>query len=168
MGKKVNGKSKGNTFERKIANMFSKQFAEYTEIPQSFRRNPDSGSFFGGSNVARVETHDTDWAVYGDLICPRNFRFSVECKHYKTSPTMNAILKQNVKEWDGWIKQARQDSKTSGKEMLIIIRYNRTEILTLTNPGTIKRLPVMNYKNIEVHTLENMLSQNASFFFIEK
>ncbi len=165
---KVNGKQKGNSFERKIANIFSDKFASYTGIEKSVRRNPDSGAFFGGSNVGRTETHDTDWAVYGDLICPRNFRFSVECKHYKTAPTVNSILKQNIKEWDGWIKQARQDSKTSGKEMLIIIRYNRTETLTLTDPGTIKRLPVINYKEIEVHTLENMLSQDVSFFFIEK
>ena len=47
----VNGKQKGNRFERDIANMFSERFATYTGIEKAFRRNPDSGSFFGGSNV---------------------------------------------------------------------------------------------------------------------
>jgi len=162
---KVNGKAKGNAFERKIANMFSERFREETGIEQGFRRNPDSGSFFGGTNVSRNETHDTDWAVYGDLICPKNFYFSVECKHYKSAPTLNSFLKQDVKQWDLWIEQAQQDAKSSGKEMMIIIRYNNTETLTMTNPNVTRILPIMNYKSVEIHTLETVLGLKDSFFF---
>jgi hypothetical protein len=103
---KVNGKQKGNKFERDIANMLSERFAAYTGIEKSFRRNPDSGSFFGGTNVDRKDIYDTEFAIYGDLICPRNFNFTVECKHYKSPPTVNAILKESVSEWDDWIEQA--------------------------------------------------------------
>lgn len=161
----VNGKKKGNNFERKIANMFSDRFADYVGIPKPFRRNPDSGSFFGGTNVARTEIYDTDWAVYGDLICPRNFNFSVECKHYKTAPTVSSILKQDVKQWDKWIAQAKQDAEVSEKDMLIIIRYNNTEILTMTNPGVTTLLPILNYGPVEIQTLENVLNLKDSFFF---
>lgn len=164
---RVNGKQKGNNFERKIANVFSDRFSAYTGIEKPFRRNPDSGSFFGGTNVARTEIYDTDWAVYGDLICPRNFNFSVECKHYKKPPTMTSILKQDVKQWDGWIKQAQQDAEVSGKEMLIIIRYNNTEILTMTNPDTTRLLPIINYGPVEIQTLENVLNLKDSFFFTD-
>jgi hypothetical protein len=162
---KVNGKQKGNSFERTIANMFSDRFAAYTGIEKPFRRNPDSGSFFGGSNVSRNDVYDTEWAIYGDLICPRNFNFSVECKHYKSAPTLSSILKQDVKQWDLWIEQAQQDATSSGKEMLIVIRYNNTETLTMTMPNVTTLLPIINYKKVEIHRLEDVLNLKDSLFF---
>jgi len=163
----VNGKQKGNRFERDIANMFSERFATYTGIEKAFRRNPDSGSFFGGSNIGRKEVYDTEWAIYGDLICPRNFRFSVECKHYKKPPTMTAMLKQKVSEWDDWIEQARQDARASENAMLIIIRYNNTETFTITEPDFISSPAIILYKDVEIHTLEMLMLEEDSFFFTE-
>jgi len=89
----------------------------------------------------------------------------VECKHYKSAPTLSSILKQDVKQWDLWIEQAQQDATSSGKEMLIIIRYNNTETLAMTNPNITKLLPIINYKNVEIHTLETVLGLEDSFFF---
>ena len=163
----VNGKQKGNNFERTIANMFSERFAAYTGIEKAFRRNPDSGSFFGGTNVDRKDIYDTEWAVYGDLICPRNFNFSVECKHYKKAPPLTAILKQKVSDWDAWIEQAKQDADSSGKAMLIIIRYNNTETLTMTDPDFISSPATILYKDVEIHTLEQLMLEQDSFFFNE-
>ena len=51
----VNGKAKGNSYERKIANLLSARFKDYTGIDQSFRRNPDSGSYFGGQNQKELK-----------------------------------------------------------------------------------------------------------------
>ena len=163
----VNGKQKGNKFERDIANKFSARFADYTGIEKSFRRNPDSGSFFGGTNIGRKEVYDTDWAVYGDLICPRNFNFSVECKHYKKAPPLTAILKQKVSDWDDWIAQAKQDAEASDKEMLIIIKYNNTETLTMTMPGVTTLLPMINYQGVEIQRLEHVINLKDSLFFTE-
>jgi hypothetical protein len=163
----VNGKQKGNSFERTIANMLSERFKEHTGIPQAFRRNPDSGSFFGGTNIARTQVYDTDWAIYGDLICPKAFKFAVECKHYKTAPILNAVLTESVADWDKWLKQARQDSEVSAKEMLLIVRYNRTENLAFLNPGVLStEKPVIVYKNTEIFLLDTVLKQNNSFFFV--
>ena len=87
----TNGKNKGSSFERKIANLLSDRFESKLGIKNGFRRNPDSGSFFGGSNKQRTQSYSLDYALFGDLICPRNFRFSIECKHYKTPPTLKAL-----------------------------------------------------------------------------
>jgi hypothetical protein len=166
---KVNGKQKGNKFERDIANMFSERFAEYTGIEKAFRRNPDSGSFFGGTNVDRKDVYDTEWAIYGDLICPRNFNFTVECKWYKSAPVFNAVLTESITEWDDWIGQARQDAEACGKDMLIIIKYNRTQILTITEEDTIIEAPTIRYKDTEVHLLEDVLKIDPEpFFFTPK
>ncbi len=163
----VNGKQKGNTFERKMANVLSERFAAHTGIEKPFRRNPDSGSFFGGTNIDRKEIYDTDWAVYGDLICPRNFNFSVECKHYKKAPILNAILNEKVTEWDKWIGQAKQDAEACEKDMLIIIKYNNTEELVITEADTIDEEPIIIYKDMEIHTLKTVLENPDPFFFTE-
>jgi hypothetical protein len=75
---KVNGKTKGNAFERKIANLLSDRFKDYLGVEKGFRRNPDSGSFFGGKNVARVDQYSQDYAIFGDLICPKEFNKSTD------------------------------------------------------------------------------------------
>lgn len=165
----VNGKQKGNSFERNIANMLCERFAPYTGIEKPFRRNPDSGSFFGGSNIARVDMYDTNWALYGDLICPKNFRFSVECKHYKEPPTLNSVVRGEVKQWDDWLAQARQDAKVSGKQMMLIIRYNRTDIFAFLNWKIDDRKPVIEYKGAYLYLLEDLLKNHPDqFFFDEK
>jgi len=161
----VNGKQKGNSFERDIANLLSDRFHAFTGIEKSFRRNPDSGSFFGGTNQFRTEVYDTDYAVYGDLICPRNFTYSVECKHYKTAPPLSAIMKQKVTQWDDWLKQAKQDANVSKKNMLLIIKYNRTETMVfLDNPIHSLDL-IIYYKGYYVYTLDTVLKQEDNIFF---
>ena len=163
---KVNGKQKGNTFERNIANMLSERFEAVTGVEKGFRRNPDSGSFFGGSNIHRTETYDTDYALYGDLICPRNFAFSIECKHYKTAPPLNAVLKQKVSQWDGWLKQARQDADVSEKKMMMIVKYNNTETMVFVDyelHGL--SYPIFKYGPFFVHTLKDVLELDNKEFF---
>jgi hypothetical protein len=163
MTKRVNGKQKGNTFERTIANLFSERFAGATGVEQAFRRNPDSGSFFGGSNLSRTETHNLDFAVYGDLIAPRNFRFSAELKFYKSAPTFDSLLKQKITEWDGWIAQCEQDCSASGKKFLLIVKYNRTEVLAMVSAEEVtKGIP---YKEYSVLPLSDLLEEPDDFFF---
>ena len=125
--KKINSKSKGSAYERKIANLLSNRFKDLLGIEKGFRKSVDSGAFFGGSNHSRTETYDTSMATFGDIICPQNFSYSIECKHYKSSPSFQSIINQNVKEWDTWLAQAEQDSVKSSKKMLLIIKYNNVD-----------------------------------------
>ena len=121
---KVNGKNKGNTFERKIANLLSDRFQQYTGLEKSFKRNADSGSFFGGNNKSRVTQYDLEQAAFGDLICPKTFLYSIECKHYKSAPSFQSLINKDVAQWDNWIKQVEQDSENANKLPLLIIKYN--------------------------------------------
>jgi len=164
--KAVNGKSKGNSFERKIANLLSDRFKGYLKEDKGFRRNPDSGSFFGGSNTRRQETHNLDYAVFGDLICPRNFKYALECKHYKSAPTFQSVFDQQVTQWDGWLVQAKQDSINAGKEMMLIVKYNNVkEIAFLSKP--LKDTDYqLRYKEYYVYKLESVLAHEDAFFFV--
>lgn len=162
----VNSKNKGNTFERKIANLLCERFAEHTGIAKSFRRNADSGSFFGGSNFKRIETHDTEKASYGDIIAPSAFRFNIECKHYKDGPSFSSMLKQEYATFDKWIEQAELDSKSSSKLVLIIMKFNNVLESVMVPQGTLPAdMRLMTYKNYEIGLLDKVLALPAEFFF---
>lgn len=159
----INGKSKGSAFERKIANMLSSRFESALGVKNGFRRNPDSGSFFGGTNKARTESYSMDYAVFGDLICPRNFTYSVECKHYKSPPSFQSVIKHTVTQWDSWLAQAEQDAASSNKEMVLIIKYNNVDIMVfLKTPISGKYHS--RYKDFYIHLLDDWLAQPDDHF----
>lgn len=161
----TNSKNKGNTFERKTANALSERFAPYTGIKTSFRRNPDSGSFFGGGNKSRAETHDTEKASFGDIIAPKNFNFTIECKHYKTAPTMSAMIKQEYALYDKWIEQAENDAAKGSTDMMIIIKFNNVpEFVILSNKfGHLRHFG--RYKEYILVALDECLKEPDEFFF---
>ena len=161
----VNGKAKGNGFERKIANLLSETFKDYLGISNGFRRNPDSGSYFGGSNIDRTNTHSLDYAVFGDLICPRHFKYSIECKHYKTAPSIQAIINQSVKQWDTWLEQAEQDSKASNKEFTLIVKYNNVDELIFLKNTLHGFETIIKYKQYHIYKLSDFLTFNPDFYF---
>lgn len=161
----MNSKDKGNSFERKMANLLSERFKEATGLEQAFRRNIDSGSFFGGSNQRRTQTHNVENAVFGDINCPSNFKFTLECKHYKEAPSFKAIMKQDVKAWDLWISQAQQDAKNAGKSMALIIKYNGVDEIVILEKLPESLSSVILYKSYYVVQLVDFLGLDDSSFF---
>lgn len=163
----INSKQKGNTFERKIAQALSKRFADLTGIDNSFRRNIDSGSFFGGKNKVRTETYDLEKATMGDLVCPSAFKFSIECKHYKEPPSFASILKQDNKTLDKWIEQSKQDSENCGKSALVVVKYNSVPVMAMVERevwGTGKDAP-MTYKGFVIVPFDDFIEEPDDFFF---
>lgn len=165
MPKKTNGKQKGNSFERKIANRLSERFRDYLGVETGFRRNSDSGSYFGGSNKTRTETHNLDYATFGDLICPANFKYVIECKHYKSPPSWQAFLDGDIKQWNEWIAQNEQDSTSAGKIGALIIKYNNVpEMVFLEHLVPMMKLKFQ-YQKRYVYLFEDWLhSPNYDFF----
>lgn len=158
---KVNGKQKGSAFERKMCNKLSARFAEHTGVEKSFYRNPSSGAFFGGKNQSRMQTHDLEKATFGDIICPNNFKFSIECKHYKTAPSFKSILESKVGQWDTWISQAEQDASNANREVLLIIKYNNVEEFVLVKGEKSD----LNYKGYRIVPLTDFIENENSYFF---
>ncbi len=161
----MNSKNKGNSFERKIANLLSDRFLDITGKPKSFRRNADSGSFFGGTNKARTDTHDTSKATFGDIIVPDAFGFSIECKHYKDPPSFASLVKQEVAALDKWIAQAEQDGESSGKTPCIIVKYNNVPEIVFVKETFGTLVPIGRYKSYQIVTLASFLEQEDLHFF---
>lgn len=162
----VNSKNKGNTYERSVSKTLSKRFEDRLGIEVGFRRATDSGSYFGGTNAVRMETHDLDYATYGDIVCPREFNFTLECKAYKAPPSFDLILKQDVKLWDEWIQQADDDAKKDGKKPFIVVKYNRTtEFAMLDSSDDYGLVPAMKYKAKNIYKFSDVLSLPDDVFF---
>jgi hypothetical protein len=164
----VNSKNKGNTFERKISKLLSETFKARTGLETAFRRNIDSGSFFGGSNQRRTITHDTSKACFGDIVTPDDFIFTLECKHYATPPSFASILKQECATLDKWIEQAKQDAESAGKTMMIIAKFNNVpEMVVIPKSCKTKAVPAMLYKGHHIFLLSDILKEPISHFFVD-
>lgn len=162
---KVNGKNKGNTYERKVSLILSERFATYTGIEKAFRRNQDSGSFWGATNQKRINEYDTSKAIFGDIVCPDNFKYSIECKHYKTAPTFKSIVDGKVSQWDGWISQATQDAINSKKKLLLIIKYNNVDEFVFIDEQMENKKPIIEYNGLHGYKLSDFLSMEDSYYF---
>lgn len=162
----VNSKNKGNTFERKIAKILSERFEPHTGLSDAFRRNIDSGSFFGASNQHRIQKHGTEHANFGDILTPQDFKFAVECKHYKTPPTFGTIIKGEYKLFDEWIGQAKQDAENAGKAWMVIAKFNNVDEFVLVQQGIAPQSKIlMRYKDADIVPLKKLLEEDDSFFF---
>ena len=108
-----------------------------------------------------------DYAIFGDLICPRNFRYSIECKHYKSAPTFQSIVELTVKQWDEWLGQAKQDSINSGKSLALIVKYNNVPEIVFLEANLTDLTPSLKYQGYNVYKLQDFLGLTDSHFFTE-
>lgn len=127
--KRVNSKSKGNGFEGQIAKKLTKALA-----PLTFMRSPGSGARLGGKNFAsfgHMFGVDATKLFVGDVV-PTNekdtglqFRFSVECKSYKTPDNFPALVSGNANFFK-WFEESVVDAEKIGKQAMLVFKWNHT------------------------------------------
>lgn len=162
----VNSKNKGNSYERKIAKALSDRFEAHTGLTSAFRRNVDSGSFFGATNQHRIAKHGTEHANFGDILVPADFKFEVECKHYKTPPSFGSMIKGEYKMFDTWIEQAQQDATNAGKSWMVIAKFNNVDEFVIMETGSAPQDKiVMRYKGNDIVPFKALLDEPDTFFF---
>ena len=156
--KKINSRTKGNRFENKIANILNERFGT-----QDFCRSPGSGAF---ATTHKLPEH---MKVHGDLITPKSFRFSIECKKGYNKEKLGDIFNPSSI-LSNMITQACKDSRKSSKEFLLIIGQDRKDPLEITDANVDGRnmkqyLAGWIYNNsITVATLKHILELDDSFF----
>ena len=155
---------KGKEFERKISKELSKRFISETGVDNAFMRNHSgSGAFFGGKNSHRANGVSDKDLNTGDIVTPLNFKYTVECKHYKTAPSIKGIMDGKVAQWDGWIGQSMDDSKTSGKEAIVIMKYNLVSEMLMVSANnkdfSNNHTPIMVFKSKD-HGIWNIYNFN--------
>lgn len=151
-------KAKGNSFERQIAKILSEQY-EYLYGPNSSQRNISSGSMYGGSNKIRANDVNKDFIYFAsDIICPNAFKYVIECKFYKTPPSINSIITQNNSQWDKWVKQVENDADSAGKSPMLIIKYNDVKPFVLIKDRFDNI--IFNYKEYFAYDFNEFINNN--------
>jgi Holliday junction resolvase len=114
--KRVNSRTKGNSFERKIANILNEALGT-TE----FCRSPGSGAF---ATVHKLPDH---LQLGGDLLTPKDFPFVIECK--KGYQFKIAELLDSKSQFREILDKINKEASKHFKEPLLIFQQDRKQIL---------------------------------------
>jgi Holliday junction resolvase len=161
--KKVNSRSKGNTFERDIAKKLNTRF-NTTE----FSRTPGSGAF------ATTHALPDHLQIYGDLITPKNFKFCIECKKGYNKENLYSLYNYSSDTWK-FIEQCQKDSRKCGLLPLVIFKQDRQKILAIAPSNSVvftsdkfitihkRDVPFVEYYNI--YLLDDILKEPTDCWF---
>lgn len=120
--KAVNSKNKGKRGELQLVKLLNKRFkktiVENDENAITFSRVVGSGNRW--SHVANVSND-----YIGDIVCPKDFKFCIECKFGYPEINLHNILNQKCKALDKFLKQAKDDAKRSKKKPLLCWKQDR-------------------------------------------
>lgn len=120
--KRINSRTKGNTFERKVAEILNKEF-NTTE----FMRTPGSGAF---ATTHKLPNH---LLIGGDLITPSGFPFLIEAKKgydFKIADLLNPKSK-----FMEIVDKLIKESTRFHKKPVLIFQQDRQNILCLCRTG---------------------------------
>lgn len=120
MGSK--SKQYGHSFEYEIRDLLR----EHTGLLE-FERVPGGGAWTGGSNQYKVETNRDDVIeiLSSDIICPKNWRWSVECKNYEDLGIHQLVLGHGSNLIDGFLSQVTQDAGIAHKQPLLVMKLRK-------------------------------------------
>lgn len=111
----VNGKQKGNAYERSVAKLLTNLFGA------EFYRTAHSGAYTGKSNSFRRDSmsSETAKAFVGDIIPPEGYNIVIECKNYASiRGGFNGIVAGDCAGLEGWIGEVHFDSRNELPHLL--------------------------------------------------
>lgn len=160
--KRVNSRKKGVNFENKVCKILNARFKT-----TDFMRSPGSGAFATTHNLPE------HLQIYGDLITPKEFDFTIECKKGYNKVFLDDLFKKTSDLWKFWA-QGERDAKKSGKRPLIVWQQDNRTILALIHArdeptsGYLNNTDIeaIKYKNIIVYKLDDLLTVvNDAYWF---
>lgn len=131
--KKKNSKNKGNRGERNLVEILNKRFNT-----KEFSRVVGSGNRW--SQVSHVAKN-----YIGDIVCPENFKFVIECKFGYPQIDLFKSLTGGDPLLDSFLKQAQEDGKRSCKDCLLFWKRDRQPWLTFIKTKILPKKHKLNY-----------------------
>lgn len=155
--KGLNSKKKGSRIELEFAKILTKRF------DKEFKRTPQSGAWATVNKDSQIR-EDAKEILSGDIICPPNFVFSIECKGRAEFNFWNFLNEEtNHLEIDDWIWQAEQDASVSKKMPLLLIKINRRKPFSLF-PRSFYESNLL-YGKFSILRLDYLLALDDKMFF---
>ena len=166
------GKKKGNAYEGQIAKKLSAALA-----PLTFIRSPGSGARVGGKNFElygkmfgeeAMKLFTADVVPTNEKDTGLNFKWSVECKSYKSSDSFETMVAGNANIFK-WFEESVIDAAKTDREPILIFKWNNTPTYvaidsTLSNVKWDKQLPRLviggpdnNLRTLDIFYLDDLL-----------
>lgn len=123
--KKNTSKRKGNSGERELADILKERF------DKKFFRVTGSGNRWSQVDLSE----ETKGVFTGDIVCPFNFKFVVECKYGYADIEMCSIFSEGHKQFDEWLKKVRRDADSLKKSPIVCWRKPHYEWLAFIPYG---------------------------------
>jgi hypothetical protein len=172
--KRINGRSKGNSFERTVAGLIIEAFTDLGIEKKDCYRTPLSG----GHRFASKQDP-------GDLLCSKRlsklFPYAVECKCYKRINWIELLspLAANKGQFGPWWTQACKAAGTTGKLPLLVFKGNGTKVFCMAwkidvVPFVTNRLPLIatttqaGARLLRITTFKNLLDGIHVQEFVER
>lgn len=168
--KKINSGRKGKSGEREIVKILNSRFEKYLSSQPnsgSFSRSVGSGNRW--SQAANMPKHAQD-TFTGDLVCPENFKYVLECKTGYNDVDLISCFSNKCAELDAFLKQVTDDSIRSKRLPMLIWKKNRKELVCFIKQTNIDLSKIENqnrlfYKDWVCLSFEFLLSFEDNFFF---
>ena len=133
-----------------------------------FSRSVGSGNRWG-QKVVLSETVSVSYA--GDVTCPENFRFVIECK-WGYDIDLHSIFKDGVKELDNFLEQAQKDADRCDRVPMLVYKKDRRPTLAFLPTMELRRVPaakqfeyILQYGEWSAVALDGLLELSDGFFF---
>lgn len=129
----INGKAKGNFFERKIAKKLSLWWTNGQD-DSVFWRSTSSGAWATQLKKKGVllKEQSGDIALVRDISCPFINDFYIELKFYKEFKLHNFILSEKDKLYKFWLK-ACDEACDMGKNTMLIFKSNNVSEMVMVS-----------------------------------
>jgi hypothetical protein len=154
----INSKNKGSSWERAFCKILKERFPG-----RDFSRVPTSGAFFGKSNKEKrsLAEDNVKEVLSGDVICPSEFKFSVECKSYAEISFWDLFNESS--DLNSWIKQCSEDSEFVNKVPLLAVKINNHKPFVATTLNLPNQ--IFTYKGFNFFKLDDFLKFDDTTFF---
>jgi len=153
--KRKNSRRKGLNFENKVCKLLNERFKT-----EEFSRTPGSGAY--------ATTHKLPeyLKIYGDLICPKNFLWTVETKKGYNNFFLHDLLNK-TSQLGEMLEECERVEKVSRKPFIFIICQDRRPALAFIKRdliGIVTHLETLQVRQYVCLTLEDLLKFEDSFF----
>lgn len=150
---KINSRNKGNAFERKICSLLNEKFKT-----KDFNRTPGSGAYATNHHLP------SHLKIYGDLITPKNHKFTYELKKGYNKEGVSSLFNKKSELWK-FLDQCEITEQKSGRPCLLIWAQDNKNILCFCRVGLFPELPnTVKFAEYVIYEFKNILNVDESWF----
>jgi len=167
--KRIKSGKKGKRVELEVVKELNSRFSNILSENDSwgkFSRSVGSGNRWG-QNVHLSKTAKNIYS--GDIVCPDNFKFSLESKGGYNDIDLCSAFGGGQSELDGFLRQADDDAERCGRKPMLLWKKDRKPRLAFLHSKDVPDRDYrcrMTYGKWTAVSFEELIREDDEFFFL--